>query len=362
MTYQIVEFTSSDFSNIEEEWQTCLKSSNANPLFSSWVWQYNWWTIWQPRLNLSLLLIGIYRKNILIGIAPCYTYKVVNRLGRTINRCEFIGAHSASDDSIRSEYLNFICKKSMCNQLFNQIFDYLEKQNIDEIVLLDTDNQLPLNKYLHGRYPLLYAKPDQGIKITTDTSFSTYLKGLGKNTRLKLNNRRKLLPNLEFKKLNKVDDIPHFFNQLNEMHLNRWNNPCFSSHSLDFHCKMAEFFLNQNQLYAWYLYDDDQPIGVCYDILIEKVRYNIQLGFFEHKNQKLSVGTLTLGFAIEDAHHDLDTIEYDLLAGNGKNSFYKKHLNGKEQLFNSIMIPLNFELKVSYFFRKLKRILNNLIN
>jgi hypothetical protein len=350
---KIAEF---EFKSMENEWDKCVRNSDGNPLFSSWIWQSTWWSVWQPRLNLNLFILGIYNEGNLVGIAPCYFYKYMYYLGQSIKRCEFIGNYSNSDDSIRSEYLNFILPSGQYEVYLGEIFNYLREQGMDEIVLSDINSSSETVRYLEHNFTKQLIRKEPGIKITCKDGFDQYLIKLGKNTRLKMFNRRKLLENNEIKKIETKSEILPFFDQLNLMHIERWGRPCFSQHTIDFHCRIAANFLTKGQLDCLILYNENEPVAVSYDISIEGVRYNIQLGFFTPKSSKLSMGTLMLGFAIEQAYQDKNTLFYDLLAGNGKNSFYKEKFKGEKNMFVSYKIPFKSYLKVM---QKIKRIFSS---
>lgn len=358
---KVIKLTRAELSGMEDEWAQCLEGSDANPLFSSWIWQKSWWDIWQPRLSLDLLLLGIYQGNTLIGIAPCYTYDV-KRLGFvTTKRCEFIGNFSHNDDSIRSEYLNFILPKGRYDELLPVILKYIQTQQVDEVVLTDMDSRSSTVDYLTKNYPSCEKTQEAGVCINTNKQFITYLSSLGKNTRLKLFNRRKLLNNPKLITITQSDEIRLFFEDLNKMHLSRWGKVCFSSHSEKFHQIISEYFLKQECLELLVLLEDNTPLAVCYDIKVENTQYNIQLGFTEYPNNKVSLGTLMLGYSIEKAHEAPQIENYDLLAGNGKNTFYKQHFQGESHVFITLSIPLTFKVECLYFlkatYRKLKALL-----
>lgn len=346
MPYQIKSLTYECFSNMEMEWQKCLKDSRANPLFSSWIWQKTWWDIWQPRLKLELFLHGIYKENTLIGIVPCYTYETCKPYGINIKYCEFIGAYSASSDSIRSEYLNFIFPEHLSNEIIPRIFEYFKNENIDKLILLDMDAYDYTANWIISEYAEAHLSYDKGVKIYTNNVFSSYISRLGKHTRLRLYNRRKRLKNHEIKNIVQESDILDFFDRLNKMHINRWGKACFSKHSLLFHKSIAGYFLKTNQLKALCMYVNNELCAVCYDITVNKIRFNLQLGFFPSSDKQISLGTLILGYAIQQAHDDKFITEYDLLAGGGKNSFYKQHFRGEEQQFVTIKIPISLRMKI----------------
>lgn len=363
--YNIIPINNETFDKMETQWRQCLENSEANPLFSSWIWQNTWWKIWKPRLNLELLLLGIYQQDSLIGIIPCYTYTYTSRLGFKHKRCEYIGAYSANNDSIRSEYLNFILPSGLYHKFLPLIFNYFKQQHIDEIILKDIDANNDTTQWLKNNFPNANQSSDIGIKIQSEQGFTSYLSTLGKNTRLKLYNRRKNLQPHYTDNIKSKHEIPIFFEQLNKMHLERWGKICFSEHSLRFHSQIAEYFLNQQQLHAISLYENGQIQSVCYDITLNNVRYNLQLGFYPFSDKKISIGTLTLGFAIEQAFSEPQTKYYDLLAGSGKNTFYKKQFKGDKQSFISFRIPQTFQLKIMYMIKHkifyFKQIIENYI-
>lgn len=357
-TLNVVQLTFADLNHMENQWSDCLKGSEANPLFSSWIWQKSWWDVWQPRLDLELFLLGIYEDGKLIGIAPCYTYNVKRASLFTVKRCELIGNYSHNDDSVRSEYLNFILPHGRYEEIMPFIMRHIHSHHLDELVLTDVDANSNTAKYIEKNYSGCNKIEEQGICIRTTEQFSSYLSSLGKNTRLKLFNRRKLLKSPEVITLKESKEITAFFENLNTMHQSRWGKVCFSQHSESFHNKISEYYLKEDSLDLLVLLEDNIPLAVCYDIKVGNTKYNIQLGFSEYPNNKISLGTLMLGYSIESAHESPQVEKYDLLAGSGKNTFYKKHFRGETRVFTTFFIPLTYKvkclLKLKIFFRKLK--------
>jgi hypothetical protein len=354
----IVKLSIADFSSMEKQWEQCLKESEANPLFSSWIWQKSWWSVWQQRQGLELFLLGIYEEAKLIGIAPCYTFNVIKINLFKIKRCVFIGNFSNNDDSIRSEYLNFILPIGRYEEILPLLMRYIQSHHIDELVLTDVDAKSFTAKYIEQSCLGYDKSEEEGIAIRTNERFSTYLSTLGKNTRLKLFNRRKLLKNPVIATLKDPDDITVFFENLNKMHQSRWGKVCFSKHSQSFHKKVSEYFIRNDSLEILALIDDNTPLAVCYDIKVENTKYNIQLGFSPFGNNKVSLGTLMLGYSIEKAHENSSIEYYDLLAGNGKNTFYKKNFRGETRVLVTFFVPFTYKVKLlcklKVFLRKVK--------
>ncbi|MCW8931849.1 MAG: GNAT family N-acetyltransferase, partial [Gammaproteobacteria bacterium] len=91
MSLEIKELTIFEFSKMEEEWQALLGKSSSDPLFLSWAWQYFWWQTWGDKLNLQLLLLGVYDDELLVGIAPLYVAPFNFGALRGFKRLQFIG-------------------------------------------------------------------------------------------------------------------------------------------------------------------------------------------------------------------------------------------------------------------------------
>jgi hypothetical protein len=336
------------FESMEKQWNKCLQDSGSNPLFLDWFWQLTWWKIWQGRLNLSLLLLGVFEDNKLIGIAPMYSYSYKRFRLFSVKTCEIIGDHTRSNDSIRSEYLNFIFPKKRYAEILPYLFEFLKNEGVEEVCLKDVPESSETIKYLINKFSLFQKKIDTGIKLAVQGDFSQYVLSLGKSTRLKLFNRRKLLSSSEVKSCKSEFDLIYFFDALNALHISRWGQKCFSDHSLDFHKKVALYYLNKGELSATLLRVDAKVVAVSYDISREKTRYNIQLGFDEFINNKVSFGTLMLGYSIEEAFNNSCLNHYDFLAGCGKNTFYKEKFKGNRESFFTMTIPLTIKSKVLF--------------
>jgi hypothetical protein len=78
---------------------------------------------------------------------------------------------------------------------------------------------------------------------------------------------------------------------------------------------------------------------------------NLQAGFVENFDSKVALGSLHLGYAIEAAFNEGSVDFYDLLAGAGKNHFYKSHFQGDSvdfytfQLVRSPLIGFLYSLQ-----------------
>ncbi|AHI29926.1 hypothetical protein AU14_01120 [Marinobacter similis] len=76
--------------------------------------------------------------------------------------------------------------------------------------------------------------------------------------------------------------------------------------------------------------------------------YNLQSGYSEDFHKKLALGSLHLGYCIEEAFRDPEVRLFDLLAGGGKHENYKIKLATNITPLISVMIVRGKLLKLLY--------------
>lgn len=342
--YRIVERTE-DFSALRHDWDSLLARSAANPLFMSWSWQYAWWITWGSLLNLNLYLLTIYDGDKLCGIIPLYRYKSYG-----INCLQFIGNAWGIAQTIRSEYIGplfAVEQQSLLTESFRIFFKTLSF-NTRLTVPDTTDNLLP-------GVPAITKRTDYGYRVNVTGSFANYVSGLGAQTRLKAFNRRKYLQQLGHSIVladihPDAGAIRTFLSTLNSFHLLRWGKPCFNRQAIAFHTWVLLSMPSASPRLS-YLMIDDVPVSCSYNILVCATVYNIQSGYLEYYDKKISLGTMHMGWGIERSFADTETNYFDFLAGFGKVEDYKKHYRGELVVFNT----------VQYFNSRLMRQLTSLL-
>lgn len=148
---------------------------------------------------------------------------------------------------------------------------------------------------------------DTAYSVDTSGSWRDYLSSLGSNTRLRLFNRRSLLERLGTVELSNFwpSKPTEFFELLNRFHVKRWGSPCFNKKSLAFHREFLSAVVEEGGLPELSVLScSGRPISVLYNVAFEGCVYNIQAGFDADFHKKLAVGTLHLGYSIEDAFGD----------------------------------------------------------
>jgi len=326
------------FASMKDEWTQLLDCYDDATLFSTWEWQYTWWNTWGRDLDGELYLILAKNKSgKLIGIAPMYKYKY-RALKGLLNyyKVQFIGSSASLKGTVRSEYLDFIYVSDeplVVQLLWDRIYSdtHWSKVLLPDIRTSSILFANILNKDAVAHCYVRAILKDVGVKIDTTDSLEKYKTLLGKNTRLASFNRRNRLEKSgevlivcgsKLRTKNSLDI-------LNEFHEERWGKYCFDEQARFFHEKFASQEAIVEGVEFCEILLDAKPISIIYNIDYKGVRYNIQLGFTELVDKKISVGSLQLGYAIEDAFNTESVHCFDLLAGDGKNSFYKKRFHGK---------------------------------
>ena len=349
-SFSIVEIDSTDgFRALKAEWDALLRSSQANRLFLSWQWQFGWWETWSQDPGMRLLLLKACRQDRLVGIAPLYLDTVRLRGGMNVTRMQFIGNAWRKKATVRTEYLGFILADDEPAQIAAAFLEYVSAQHDwDEFVICDSVRDTDTYRQVRrsaadNKWLVSEAEVDRGVKIDTSGDFETYLQSLGRNTRLKLYNRRKHLyavGNVELTHAS-ANEAGTYFEILNAFHRRRWGRDCFAGPALSFHTNLVRRLGPAQSHDFSCLTIDGNPVSVSYNLQVEDTVYNIQSGFEENYDSKLSLGTLHMGFAIEAAF-DSGTIQtFDLLAGGGKSEFYKKKYKGQAVEFVTLQITRN---------------------
>lgn len=322
------------FSSAQQEWNDLLSQSNADQFFLSWEWMHTWWTSFADSAS-QLLIYSVYNEQKeLVGLAPLFVKQVISKRIIKTNRLQFIGSDWYNPKIMRTELLEFISVKSMEKAVISALLDEISHQNQwNELIFSDLrkdsetyqqlSNHTTLKKYYSRKYDSY-----KSYYLDTQQSFENYLKNLGKNTRLKLFNRRKILQEVGEVNYESFSQLPieESFKQLNDLHKLRWDKDVFTKQKKLFNLKLAQLFNDKKSLKFSTLSVNGELCSIQYNFLINDHEYNIQAGFKTNLHKKLALGYLHFGFAIESACNDPNINTYDFLVGEGKNTDYKSHL------------------------------------
>ena len=318
----------------ETTWNGLLTRSNADALFLSWEWLTLWWHCFGGALSAAVDILAFYRGSELVGLVPLYRRRVLRRSVVPAVSVQFIGASWREPGPMISEYLDVVAAandadavRRACAQVLMQERGWTEwvigftaagRQWCEAFASSDP-TQRPYVRDL-----------DCMVSYQADLSggFAAYLSGLRQSTRRSLFGLRRRLAaqgKVSFELL-PPEQIESGFGDLNRLHQLRWQQPAFTGAALAFHTRLAHRLASRGELALSRLSVGGEVVSVLYDIRKGTRQYNIQLGFNPAFSGKLSLGLVHLGYAMEAAAERHVGI-YDLLAGRGQRSDYKRHLS-----------------------------------
>jgi len=353
LTLQLV--TEEQFASLNPAWQQLLAQSGADSLFLSWHWAHSWWSSFRQPSDELNLITATNKEGEMVALAPLYSAKVSTRTGLNYRSLQFIGTRYKGSSGYRSECLEFLINPNYPNAA-EQLVGYI-RQHCRYHLLYLSDLMLSSSTAAacHRFFPSIY--PDsvnQTYAIDTTAEFDSYLKQLGKNTRLRGYNRRTLLANLGHFSIeqNTHADIEHVFSTLSRYHERRWTSDLNSAKHQRFMTLLTKS--NHIAFSGSTLYLDENAIATSLDLIAGMRCYNIQLGFNDSISKKISLGLITLFYCIERCFAS-DLQHYDLLTGTGKKADYKPRMSVADRQFQTLVIPVSTVLRLLFYVKNLAR-------
>jgi len=319
--------TQEGFYKLRSDWELLHANSSANALFMAWGWQYSWWEIWGKKLGYQLAIVTIYFEGKLIGIVPLYQYR-----RRMLKYFQFIGNAWGLKQTVRSEYISPLFYSGKEQQLSADFEIFFKGLGANTALIMPDSDQ----DYFPG-LPHVVLRQDVGYRISTGVPFDGYVRGLGRLTRLKAFGRRRQLLDEGAKLQLDVcesgsEKLDYFFSSLNSFHLLRWGKPCFNREAVSFHKKVLMNHPGIKPSLSSLLIDS-KLVSLSYNICADSVMYNLQSGYLEDYDKKVSLGTLHMGWEIEKSFTESSIEYFDFLAGYGKVEDYKRHYRGESVEF-----------------------------
>lgn len=322
-------------------------------LFQTKAWQSAWWETWGQQKSFRLIrkwdgkVSGLYESRYrLKGLLP-------------VRSLQFVGTSPRELRTPRTEYNTFCNGALSGTSLVSAMEKVLTRHPWTEIVfndLLGGSEELSALVTIAAthRWAFRINASDDGYAVATTGSFRDYIASLGASSRLRLFNRRKLLESLGTVHLENLwpCNPELFFQTLNQFHRARWDKNCVAGKSLEFHMKfLSRVEEEKGEPLLSVLRCNNEIVSVLYNVRYRGVVYNIQAGFDESFHKKLSLGSLHLGYAIEEAFSCPVTRRLDFLAGEGKNENYKSRFATESYQFISVMLVKSVLFRALYWMR-----------
>lgn len=338
----------------DAEWRVVM--GGADPLFMSRAWRQHWWALWGARAG-TLAVVTCADGHGLLGGAPLYRDRQRLFRGYGYDRMQLIGCSYGALSTPRAEYNSFLLRAGSESLAFDALAQQLERMPWQELVLQDVIVDSPMDQALRGwsirrGWALREILQDQAYAVNTAGAFEAYLASLGSNTRLKLFNRRKLLATLGVPQVSNLfpERVDEFFDLLNAFHRERWGVDCFGPESLSFHKRLIHSLAQEGaEIDLSLLSLDEKPLSVLYNVRCKDRVYNLQSGYLERFHPKISLGSLHLGYAIKAAFYSADAEHFDMLAGRGKQTDYKRAIANEILALKSYKVVRSPLLRALYW-------------
>ncbi len=323
----------SDWLASEAAWNALLARSQADALFLSWDWLTLWWHCFADALSAVPEILAFYRGAELVGVAPLYRRRVVRRHVFVATSVQLIGLSWRDPGPLMSEYLDIVATAADTDRVRRACAAVLLGQRWTEWVIGFTaagpqwgeafdSTGLGRRHYVRDLDPLVSYQAD------LSGGFEEYLRSLGQSTRRSLWNLRHRLARqgrVSFEQL-PVEEVERALDDLNRLHQLRWGRVAFSRSGLDFHTRLARRLAARGELAISRLRVGSDVVSVLYDIRKGSRQYNLSMGFDPSFGNRLSLGLIHLGYAMEAAA-EREVRTYDFLGGSGQHSDYKRHLS-----------------------------------
>lgn len=315
-----------------DAYEDLLARSDADRLFLSWDWLTLWWQT-LPRRGGEVLRVHVaYEGSTLVGALVTVTGPAVRR-GFRVTSAQLAGGRFRESRGAFSEYLDIVAVPSAKAVVRSAcIRSVIEEGAASEFVVGVTREPDAWREALRLTVSPLrsYARVADAMtsyQANLSSGFAAYLVSLSSNARRSLFNLRK---KLESKGTVQYLDVPaegcrDCLDQLNELHRLRWNEPAMQGETLQLHRGLIERWAGRGRIRMSQLLLDGRVISVLYDIRVDTIQYNIQMGFDPRVDRSLSIGLLHLGYSMERAAAEGVTT-YDFLAGTGRSTDYKRRI------------------------------------
>lgn len=340
------------------------EASDLDRLFTSWEWQSAWWGTFAPinRLKLKALMLRC-RETGRAGIAPLYASEG-RGFGLKTRRLQLIGNIWRGPATMRSEYLDFVSPQHCRGAVVRAFLDEIEKMDDwDEFVLPDLDcgsATLAAIKSHRLAQTCSFRSLDEDVGYHVDTSqgFNVFLASLPSSAR-----RRIFLQRSKLEAMGQVsidigegERFAEMAARLDRLHRMRWGTAFFTDAMLAFHRRVLENMAHAAEGRISVLMLNGQDVSALYNIRTARVEYNLQGGFNARIVPGVSIGTLHLGYAIEDACA-AGMESFELLIGKGKYREFKKDFAVPSRRVRTLHIVRNRVLANLYRGRDLAKTL-----
>lgn len=296
---------------------SALIKSSTKTLFQTEAWQEAWLATWGD----YAMKHGRSPTNFSAG-----TYRVTQHIKKIlpVTTTVPLGNPATGIESIRREYGQWAPVQ------IQQFVNDTKSQLLLSDVIIGSETDLAITRCAADN-DLLMVRKNSNRAYSVNVSagdYAAYLQSRGSNTRLKLYDRRKRLAecgDIEF--INLWPDLDQFIDKLNVFHRARWHKSSYSQLNRRFLEQLMQgLHRDGHGVDLSVMRVNGQDVSLLHDIEVNGTVHNLQAGYIEDFVKGVSLGTLHLGYQLEQAFSQGHIERYDFMAGEGKNFDYKAAL------------------------------------
>ena len=312
------------------QWNRLHEQAATASIFTSWIWQFQWWQVYggdQP-LRLLVALEGGEP----VGILPLYIQRT-KVMGVPVRQLRFVGTGADTHPDDLSPILAAERDDEIALKLAQAA---LRISEADVLVLSDIDprSRFPdaLERAAAAAHRASLASPCERIAyVDLPPTWPEYLKSLTSDRRTRLRSARKKIPQARFFVWNDAATLDQAVDRLVELHRSRWREAQVtggegsesfqSAEYIDFHRRIIKASFARGWLRLYCLELDGEIAAITYCFRFRHGVYLMQAGFDPAK-AKCNPGKVLLGHALEHAIGEGNVV-FDFLRGEHR---YKNQL------------------------------------
>ncbi len=328
-----------------DAWTTLLSHSNQNVVFLTWEWLSTWIEVYLEENQ--LLVIAIFRDDVLIGLAPLWVRRSTKFGVVSVREVHFLGSRE-----VCSDHLDMILHRDYAGEaaqaIWQELFDPLQRE-WDVLKLEHTPQDSPMIRLVHQQ-----ARDDERCAMYEVVDFSvcpyiilpeTYDKlvmSIGSKTRYNISKSERLLEKqgaVTFDTCATEEELDALYPWLVETHKKNWaRRGKFGSYALprfsEFHRRISRLFLKNGWLCLSALRIDGVPIASTYSFNYGGIISGYLAAVDFEYDRRLSVGRILLARSLEQAVASKSCI-FDMLRGEES---YKYHWTARDRRNVSVVL------------------------
>ena len=338
----MVQFLTSadDFARLAQHWNRLHEQATTASVFTSWVWQFQWWQLYGREQPLRLLVA--LEAGEPVGILPLYIH-TVRVLGVPVRLLRFVGTGADTHPDDLGPVLAPLRESEIARQLARAALRVAE---VDVVVASDLDPRSPFSRALElaaaeaGRASIVH--PGERIAyVDLPENWAKFMQSLSSYRRSRLRGARRKAAaahDVRFFVWNDAARLDEAVDRLVELHRRRWtaaggSESFQSAEYVEFHRRIIKASFARGWLRLYCLEFDGEIAAITYCYRFRNRVFLMQAGF-DPAMARCNPGKVLLGHALEHAIGEGNSV-FDFLRGEHR---YKDQLASAHRVTNCVRV------------------------